>query len=115
MNDGRGSTEFIPGYYTGKKDFSDVKELIEQASAKARTAEEQGSQNLLDITYSEDTPKGLGRVATSDLPTSPYAIQQSPEKNLSDMQRKIRDIKAIGLGLQQCRNRALGRGVDSNV
>ena len=117
MNDGRGSAEFIPGYYTGKKDFSDVKKLIDQASAKARTAEEQGSHDPFTKNHRTDETASLGRAAAaSDLSTSPFVAQQSAEKeNLTELQRTIREIKDIGLKLQQCRSEALGRGVDGNV
>lgn len=117
MNDGRGSTEFTPNYYTGKQDFSDVKELIEQASARALTAKDQGSHDPFTKNHRTDEAASLGRAATSDdLLTSPFVARQSADKeNLTELQRTIREIKAIGLKLQQCRSEALGRGLDGNV
>lgn len=98
----------VPEYYTGKPDFSDVNKLIEAASAEALPVD----GNPLKPTYEADRSENIGRAATTATADSSFF---KDGEVLSELQRTIREIKAIGLKLQQCRSEALGRGVDGNV
>lgn len=98
----------VPEYYTGKPDFSDVNKLIEAASAEALPVD----GNPLKPTYEADRSENIGRAATTATADSSFF---KDGEVLSELERRIREIKSIGVRLEQCRNRASGKESDSNA